>query len=355
MKRGLEGALPEGKRARAEAAADRRPFAPRFRACRQVDTYEKLNRVQEGAYGVVHRARDRRSGAIVALKKFKVGGGDGSSFPLSALREIGSLRRCAGHENVLELLGVATNEARTSFYLVMPFLPHDLKDLMLHMSAPFRESEAKSLLLQLLRGLAHLHAHWVVHRDVKTSNLLLSASGVLKLADFGLARQFGDPPEPLTPGVVTLHYRAPELLLGVDHYGPPVDLWSAGCIFAELLTNRPLFSASSEMELLGQMAAMLGAPNDAVWPGVSARPAFSVLPLRHVAAGRLRAEYASRTTALGLQLLEGLLTYDPRRRLSSEAALRHGYFDELPRPRPAHLIQSFPSLHEGRPAVPSHR
>src|SRR2546429_3897151 len=119
-----------------------------------------------------------------------------------------------------------------SVFLVMEFLEHDLKTLLESMSEPFLPSETKTLLLQLASGVSYLHSNWILHRDLKTSNLLLNNRGILKIADFGMARQCGDPPPAkMTQLVVTLWYRAPELLLGTEKYGREIDMWSVGCIF----------------------------------------------------------------------------------------------------------------------------
>ena len=130
-----------------------------------------------------------------------------------------------------------------SVYMVMEFLEHDLRVLMEQMKGPFLAPEIKCLLLQILRGIKYLHSNWIIHRDLKTANLLLNNQGILKIADFGLAREYGSPATLLSPNVVTLWYRAPELLLLSKEYTPAVDMWSVGCIFAELILKRPLFES----------------------------------------------------------------------------------------------------------------
>lgn len=127
--------------------------------------------------------------------------------------------------------------------MVMEFLEHDLRVLMENMKGPFLAPEIKCLLLQILKGLAYLHSNWVIHRDLKTANLLLNNQGILKIADFGLAREYGSPATLLSPNVVTLWYRAPELLLESKEYTTAIDMWSVGCIFAELITQRPIFES----------------------------------------------------------------------------------------------------------------
>lgn len=140
-----------------------------------------------------------------------------------------------------------------SVYLVMDFIEHDLRTVLDDMPEPFLPSEAKSLLLQILSGIEYLHSHWILHRDLKTVNLLLNNRGEIKIADFGMARFYGDPPPDLTQLVVTLWYRSPELLLGAEKYGPEIDMWSVGCIFAELLTREPLFQGKDEVDQLSKV------------------------------------------------------------------------------------------------------
>lgn len=135
----------------------------------------------------------------------------------------------------------------------MDFVEHDLKTLQEDMVEPFLPSEIKTLLLQLTSAVEYLHNNWILHRDLKTSNLLMNNRGQLKVADFGMARSYGDPPPKLTQLVVTLWYRAPELLLGAEKYGSEIDLWSVGCIFGELLKKEPLLQGKNEVDQLSKV------------------------------------------------------------------------------------------------------
>lgn len=154
----------------------------------------------------------------------------------------------------------------------MDFLEHDLRTLQEDMPEPFLPSETKTLLLQLVSAVDYLHSHWIIHRDLKTSNLLMNNRGQMKVADFGMARYFGDPPPKMTQLVVTLWYRAPELLLGAEEYGKEIDIWSIGCIFGELLMKTPLLQGKNEVDQLSKTFELCGIPTDASWPGFKYLP-----------------------------------------------------------------------------------
>jgi cell division cycle 2-like protein len=166
----------------------------------------------------------------------------------------------------------------------MDFLEHDLKTLLEDMREPFLPSEIKTLLLQIISATEFLHSHWILHRDLKTSNLLMNNRGEIKVADFGMARYYGDPPPKLTQLVVTLWYRSPELLLGADKYGPEIDIWSIGCIFGELLTIEPLFQGKNEVDQLSKVSTLAAVfSSDAVADRNTYRysPSLALPPNRH--------------------------------------------------------------------------
>lgn len=176
-----------------------------LQGCRSVDEFERLNKIDEGTYGVVYRAKDKKTGEIVALKKVKMEK-EKEGFPLTSLREINILLSFH-HPSIVDVKEVVVGSSLDSIFMVMEYMEHDLKALMETMKQPFSQSEVKCLMLQLLEGVKYLHDNWVLHRDLKTSNLLLNNRGELKICDFGLARQYGSPLKPYTHLVVTLWYR----------------------------------------------------------------------------------------------------------------------------------------------------
>ena len=211
---------------------------------------------------------------------------------------------------------------------------------------PFTESEIKCLMIQLLKAVAFLHKSWIIHRDLKMSNLLYNRRGVLKVGDFGLARFVGDPPGHLTPTVVTLWYRAPELLLGSRDYGEAIDLWSAGCIFGEFLLSKPLFPGKTDLDQIKLIFGLLGVPTSKIWPSLPLLPLASKMKDWAISQpyNNISTTFKTVTTA-GHQLMDQLLTYDPEKRVTAENALSHAYFMESPLPKTSDLMPTFPSYH----------
>ncbi|KAJ4486323.1 Pkinase-domain-containing protein [Lentinula aciculospora] len=340
-----------------------RTYHPPITPSRSVYSYERLNQIEEGTYGVVFRAKDKQTGDIVALKKLKLDE-EKNGFPITALREINALMACR-HENVVGIREVVVGDTLTQVFIVMDFIEHDLKSLLTLMPSPFLQSEIKTLMLQLLSAVKHCHANWILHRDLKTSNLLMNNRGTIMVADFGLARRYGDPVGVggMTQLVVTLWYRAPEILLGAETYSTAVDMWSVGCIFAELLLKEPLFQAKNELELISMIFKLLGPPTNNTWPAYSSLPLAQTITLPPPHPHQFRQKFQYMTTA-GIDLLMSMLTYDPDQRISAEEALEHPYFTfvlfiarscykfnevhrESPLPKHPDLFGSFPSAAAG--------
>ncbi|KAG2399349.1 serine/threonine-protein kinase [Vigna angularis] len=212
---------------------------------RRANTFEKLAKIGQGTYSNVYKARDLVTGKIVALKKVRFDNLEPESVKFMA-REILVLRRL-DHPNVVKLEGLVTSRMSCSLYLVFEYMEHDLAGLAAGQGVKFTEPQVKCFMKQLLSGLEHCHSRGVLHRDIKGSNLLIDNEGILRIADFGLATFF-DPKikQAMTSRVVTLWYRPPELLLGATLYGVGIDLWSAGCILAELLSGKPIMPGRTE-------------------------------------------------------------------------------------------------------------
>ncbi|KAB2020315.1 hypothetical protein ES319_D07G060000v1 [Gossypium barbadense] len=316
--------------------------------CRSVYEYERLNKISEGTYGVVFRARDKKTGEIVALKKVKILDRrelEEFGFPLTSLREINILASF-NHSSIVKVKEVVVDD-HDNVYMVMEYMEHDLKALMESMKWPFSTSDVKCLMLQLLEGVKYLHDNWVLHRDLKTSNLLLSNQGELKICDFGMARQYGSPQKPYTTKVVTQWYRAPELLLGAKTYSTAVDMWSVGCIMAEMLAKQPLFKGTSEIDQLRKIFDTLGTPNEKIWAGFSELPGskanyskqrYNLLRKKFPVASFTGSAVLSDA---GFDLLNRLLTYDPEKRITADDALKHDWFRELPLPKSKEFLPTF--------------
>ena len=189
--------------------------------------------------------------------------------------------------------------------------------------------QIKCIMIQLFHGLVYLHKNFVVHRDLKVSNLLLTDNGELKIADFGLARRYGQKDMPMTPRVVTLWYRAPELLFQSKEQTTAIDMWAAGCILGELLLHKPLLPGRSEINQIDLIIEMLGTPNDAIWPNCSKLPVLEKFNLKHQPYNNIKFTF-SWVSAAGLRLLNALFMYDPSKRVTAEECLQSSYFKENP-------------------------
>ncbi|CAI8036133.1 Cyclin-dependent kinase 2 [Geodia barretti] len=291
----------------------------------RMDSFERLEKIGEGTYGVVYKAKVKGSGRTVALKKIRLDT-ECEGVPSTAIREI-SLLRELDHPNIVNLMEVLHCDRK--LYLVFEYLDYDLKKFM-DRTPNIEPEHVKAYIYQVLDGIAFCHSHRVLHRDLKPQNLLINTTGVVKLADFGLARAFGVPVRTYTHEVVTLWYRSPELLFGSQYYNTPVDIWSIGCIFAEMLCRRPLFPGDSEIDQLFRIFRTLGTPDDRLWPGVSLLPdyknTFPKWPRRNLQ------PVVKTADPLAVDLLEQMLIYEPAKRTSAMNSLTHPYFKDVQSP-----------------------
>ncbi|CAK7328858.1 unnamed protein product [Dovyalis caffra] len=296
---------------------------------RRADSFEKLDKIGQGTYSTVYKARDLETGKIVAMKKVRFVNMDPDSVRFMA-REIVILRKL-DHPNVMKLEGIVTSRMSGSLYLVFEYMEHDLAGLAANPSIKFTEPQIKCYMQQLLRGLEHCHKRGVLHRDIKGSNLLINSDGVLKLADFGLATFYQpDQSQPLTSRVVTLWYRAPELLLGATEYGAAIDMWSVGCILAELLTGKPIMPGRTEVEQMHKIFKLCGSPSEIYWQKTKFPHATSFKPQQSYT--RCITETFKNFPPSALTLVDKLLSMEPQDRGSATSALQSEFFRTEPLP-----------------------
>lgn len=291
-----------------------------------MDRYHKLDKIGEGTYGVVYKAKDKATGEIMALKKIRLDAED-EGIPSTAIREISLLKELA-HPNIVSLYDVVHTDKRLT--LVFEFLDQDLKNYLDHSEGGVDVTVLKSFLFQLTRAIAYCHYHRVLHRDLKPQNLLINREGELKLADFGLARAFGIPVRAYTHEVVTLWYRAPDVLLGSRKYSTAVDVWSIGCIFAEMHNGHALFPGENEEAQTELIFRKLGTPSPEQFPGITALPAWVPGKYAMYPAPESLAHLVPGLSPAGVDLLNSMLQFDPNRRISARDALNHPFFADLP-------------------------
>ncbi|XP_071510201.1 cyclin-dependent kinase 4-like [Diadema antillarum] len=293
--------------------------------------YVRAEQIGSGAYGTVFRARDRETGHFVALKSIRIPQGNEEGMPLYTIREIALLRHLCqlDHPNIVKLLdvcdGLDVGRAEMMLTLVFELIDQDLAQYLDRCPPPgLGHATVKCLMSQMLSGVEYLHSHRITHRDLKPQNILITSDNKLKLTDFGLSRIYSFQMA-LTPVVVTMWYRAPEVLLQAS-YATPVDIWSVGCIFAELYRKRPLFRGQSDNDQLRKIFEVIGLPPEDQWPDVALswnsfrstgqRPLSDLVP-----------EISHSHHALAL--LESMLAFNPDHRITAEQSLSHSYFSRV--------------------------
>lgn len=285
--------------------------------------FQQLEKLGEGTYATVYKGRNRATGTLVALKEINLDSEEGT--PSTAIREI-SLMKDLKHPNIINLYDVIHTENKLT--LVFEYLDRDLKKYMdIHgNNGALEPAVVKSFMYQLLKGIDFCHQNRVLHRDLKPQNLLTNSKGELKIGDFGLARAFGIPVNTFSSEVVTLWYRAPDVLMGSRNYSTSIDMWSAGCILAEMFIGRPLFPGSSNEDQLMKIFKVMGTPNERTWPGVSRLPNYR--PNFDVYIPQDLRSIIPNIDPLALNLLNGLLQMKPENRISASQALQHPWFQE---------------------------
>ena len=313
-----------------------------------MEAYTRQALLGEGTFGRVYRAVENATGKVWAIKKLRSNSQSSvEGTQMSTLREIMLLHELK-HMHVIDMHDVFTYNG--AIHLVFEFCATDLEAVIKDTSRyELDAAKIKGYMRGTLEGVAWIHASWVLHRDLKPGNLFLTPDGVVKVGDFGLARFVGSPERKYTGQVVTRWYRAPELLFGAKFYGASVDMWSVGCMFAELLLRTPYLPGNSDIEQLSRVFTARGTPTEETWPGVSDLPDYiefrpqNVQPLR---------ELFTAASDDALALLDACLTLNPGKRISAQAALDHAYFRSEPPPAPfAELAPKKPAAQAKRNAA----
>ncbi|XP_023723129.1 cyclin-dependent kinase 9 [Cryptotermes secundus] len=319
-----------------------------FPFCDEAAKYEKVAKIGQGTFGEVFKAKDKKTNKkFVAMKKVLMDN-EKEGFPITALREIRILQLLK-HENVVNLIEICRTKAnqynkyRSTFYLVFDFCEHDLAGLLSNVNVKFSLGEIKKVMQQLLNGLYYIHSNKILHRDMKAANVLITKNGILKY----------------TNRVVTLWYRPPELLLGDRNYGPPVDLWGAGCIMAEMWTRSPIMQGNTEQQQLTFISQLCGSVTPEVWPGVESLELYNKMELPRGQKRKVKERLKPYVKdPYACDLLDKLLVLDPSKRYDSDSALNHDFFwtDPMPCDLSKMLAQHTQSMFEylAPPRRPGH-
>lgn len=310
--------------------------------CNSASNYKKVKLVGRGAFGLVYKATQyntkEEKSRTVALKQIKTEGIK-EGFPTTALREIAIMRHLK-HPNIIELEDIVytppndENKNQGTIYLVFPYMEHELTGLY-EANVSFTVPQIKNIMYQILLGMQYLHDMKIIHRDIKSGNILYNNIGEVKIGDFGLARVHNPTNinKRYTQLVVTLWYRAPEILLGLRQYNQAVDMWSIACVFAELFNGgNVLFRGKDDDDQLRKIFEKCGTPNEKEWPGVTKLSGWGARKINTEYAYNLNEEFKKyqKLDELGVDLLKKMLSLDPSKRISAKEALEHEYFKTEP-------------------------
>ncbi|SMR56722.1 unnamed protein product [Zymoseptoria tritici ST99CH_3D1] len=343
------------------------PTTRRFRGSAKISEYEVMKeKLGEGTFGVVSKARSKRTSKIFALKKILMHN-EKEGFPITALREV-KLLKMLSHPNILRLEEMAVERMaadekgskgrkKATLYMVTPYMDHDLSGMLTNPDINFSMGQIKCYMLQLLEGLRYLHDSHILHRDMKAANILISNTGILQIADFGLARHYdGETPQPgrgnghavrdYTSLVVTRWYRPPELLLTLKRYTPAIDLWGVGCVFGEMFETKPILEGRTDVDQCVRIFKLVGSPDEQSMPGWSDLPGCEGHKDWPPGKGDIDERFGRRMGAEGLDLLKKLLCLDWRTRINAVDALQHNFFKVAPLPMRAEDIPRYEDSHE---------
>ncbi|KAF9493060.1 Pkinase-domain-containing protein [Pleurotus eryngii] len=349
-------AIPRIRHARRSRKEEEKAYGRTFEGCGEQSDYNVTTKLGEGTFGEVHKALHKRTNTAVALKRILMHN-EKEGMPVTALREI-KILKALNHPciiNLLDMFVVRSNgKEPLSVYMVFPYMDHDLAGLLENERVKLQPSHIKLYMKQLLEGTEYMHSNHILHRDMKAANLLISNTGSLRIADFGLARAFTTSAtfrgkeKKYTNCVVTRWYRPPELLLGAQQYGGEVDIWGIGCVLAEMFTRKPILPGTSDVDQLEKIWQLCGTPNQHTWPNHDALPGCEgVKRFNTTYSRRLKQTYdivvASPET---VDLLDQLLVCNPKERLTASQALDHRYFWSDPLPADPKSLPSYEASHE---------
>ncbi|ELP87290.1 CDK1, putative [Entamoeba invadens IP1] len=279
--------------------------------------YQILESLGEGTYGLVSKAIDKKTKNFVAIKKIKIDV-ESEGLPCSSLREISALSDLK-HPNIVTLLNIY-NTGKT-LYLVFEYCDDDLQKFIKRSQGDIPLELIKTILVQLIKALSYCHSHRTFHRDIKPGNIFMNKDGTVKLGDFGLARVFRSEAKHYTPEVISLWYRAPEILFKMPSYTSAVDMWSVGAIFGELVLKRPMFKGTSERDQIIKIVEVLGIPTQHEWGN-----GYSYFSDIHVQqSGEDLNTTFQRVGVSGIELLKSMLVYNPNNRVTAANALTHQF------------------------------
>ena len=332
----------------------------RFTGCAPIRDYDVISKLGEGTFGEVYKARSRRRGNLVALKKILMHN-EKDGFPITALREI-KLLKMLSHPNVLILEEMAYERSKTegrkkaTMYMVTLYMDHDLSGLLENPAVHITEAQVKCYMLQLLEGVRYLHEMQILHRDMKAANILINNKGILQIADFGLARPYDDAPpvagcgggegtRSYTTLVVTRWYRPPELLLQLRRYTTAIDMWGVGCVFGEMFKGRPILPGNSDLNQAQMIFDLVGAPTEENMPGWRSLPGCEGVRDFKPRSGNLHHVFRENGSGM-ISLLSELLRLDWRKRINAIDALEHPYFKQQPLPAKPGELPQFEESHE---------
>eukprot|EP00811_Abedinium_folium_P004627 NODE_1425_length_2481_cov_3.550127.p1 GENE.NODE_1425_length_2481_cov_3.550127~~NODE_1425_length_2481_cov_3.550127.p1 ORF type:complete len:323 (+),score=92.29 NODE_1425_length_2481_cov_3.550127:233-1201(+) len=297
------------------------------RFARDYDILEPSKLIGEGMYGKVYKARNRSTGVLVAMKEIKHDVEE-EGLPSTAVREIALVKQLT-HPNIIKLFDVLCLPRK--LVIVFELIESDLKKYMKQVGGKLPPATVKDFSFQLCSGMEYIHAHRTIHRDLKPSNLLIDRMLRMKIADFGLARAYTVPVPKYTHEVVTVWYRAPELLLGSALYSIPIDIWSIGCILAEMVSGLPLFRGDSEIDTIFKVFQKLGTPTVVRWPELKDMPEFKPTFPNWPRKSWANIRNIATLGPDGISLLDHFLAYDPKKRMSARHAVEHAYFVDVDR------------------------